>query len=113
VVYQGIVKGVGSGFVEHLSSAAMRLHEPHLTILLDLPADQVALRKGNIAVASRFDLETVAFHQRLRAAFLARAKNNHKRIKVVDATQSVQVVHSKIVELVTGLLAKRGDGNQS
>jgi dTMP kinase len=108
IAYQGYVRGVGSGFVEHLSSAAMRLNEPHLTILLDLPPDQVALRK-NTEDASRFDKETVEFHTKLRAAFLARAKNEHKRIKVVDATQSVEAIHGEIVRLVKVLLPEAGD----
>src|SRR5256885_10943626 len=37
IAYQGFLRGVGSGFVEHINRAAMRLREPHLTILLDLP----------------------------------------------------------------------------
>lgn len=107
IAYQGIVRGVGSGFVEHISRVAMRPHAPHITILLDLPPEQVALRKSTQDV-SRFDNETLDFHQKLRAAFLTRAKSEYKRIKVVDATQTEMEVHNKIVEVVSKCLESRG-----
>jgi len=102
IAYQGYVRGVGTGFVEHLSRACMQLREPHLTILLDLPPEQVALRK-NTEDASRFDTESLAFHSKLRAAFLARAKSSPRRMKVVDATQSVEAVHHEVVRLVEAI----------
>ena len=99
IAYQGFLRGVGSGFVEHINRAAMRLREPHLTILLDLPPEKVAERK-NGQDTSRFDRETLDFHQKLRTVFLTRAKSEPRRIKVIDATQDIQEVHLKIVQLV-------------
>ncbi len=46
---------------------------------------------------SRFDLETVQFHQRLRQAFLTLAHAYPERIKVINAAQPVQAIHQEIV----------------
>lgn len=109
IVYQGIVKRVGSEFVENMSLSATRLHAPHLTILLDLPSEEMHKRRAGTGDISRFDAESIEFHERIRQAFLLQARNNPKRIKVVDACKSAKDVHMEVVKLVEGLLAKRID----
>lgn len=109
MVYQGIVKGLGSSFIEDLSMMATRLHAPNLTILLDMPAEEVHKRRENTQEVTRFDKESVQFHERVRKAFLLQARNYPRRIKLIDATQSTKDVYEQVVKLVEGLLAKHRD----
>jgi dTMP kinase len=100
MVYQGIVKGLGASFVEDLSMMATRLHAPNLTILLDMPSEEVHKRRENTEEVTRFDKESVAFHERVRKAFLLQAKNYPIRIYRLDATQSVEGVHKEVISLL-------------
>ncbi|GAC1426864.1 MAG: dTMP kinase [Ktedonobacteraceae bacterium] len=107
IAYQGVARGVGADLVLHISMLATQQHVPDLTILLDLDPTQVYVRtdvsqdvSGLREQQSRFDTESEGFHQTLRYAFLNLAKTYPERIKVVDASQSPDEIHEKIVTLV-------------
>jgi dTMP kinase len=103
IAYQGYIRGVGASFVEHISRSCMQLIDPSITILLDMPAELVAQRKQH-EDASRFDSMPLDTHQRLRAAYLALAKSEPRRIKIIDATKPVDEVHILILSLIEPLL---------
>lgn len=110
IAYQGAARGVGVELVEHLSLIATQGHVPDLTILLDLEPTLVRQRtdvshdqSGTREQQSRFDAESDTFHITLRQAFLTLAHNHPERIKVVDASQSVEQIHEQIVGLVKRL----------
>lgn len=108
IVYQGYARGVGVELVEHLSMLATQGIQPDLTILLDLDPSQVHNRTvttaGQREERNRFDVEAVAFHQRVREGFHMLARTYPARIKVVDASQTVEAIHEAIVELVKVVL---------
>lgn len=103
VVYQGYMRGVGASFVDHISRSCMQLCEPNLTFLLDIPAEDVAQR---ISDPSRFDSMPLDTHQRLRTAYLARAKGEPNRIKIVDATKPVDEIHAIVISYIDPLIQK-------
>lgn len=112
IAYQGAARGVGTEVVERLSMLATQGHAPDLTILLDLDPAQVHARTdlsqdhaGLRAEQSRFDVETLQFHQQLRQAFLQLATTHPQRIKVIDAAQSAEQIHAQIIALVAPLIA--------
>jgi len=100
IAYQG---RLGIEFIDYVSRAAMRSRAPHLTILLDIPAEQVRTHKDG---QDRIDDASLEFHMKVRSAFLKQAKEYPKRIKIVDATQGIQEVHQQVTKLVEDLLAK-------
>jgi dTMP kinase len=113
IAYQGYARGVGPELVERLSLLATQGIVPDLTILLDLDPAQVHRRTDSAADASgqraertRFDAEAEAFHARVREGFRALARQHPGRIKVVDASRSVEEIHREIVELVQTLLVQ-------
>ena len=64
---------------------------PDLTILLDLPVEAGLSRKA--AEVTRFEAyQDVAYHGRVRAAFLAFAAAEPERFAIVDATQTEDAV---------------------
>jgi dTMP kinase len=111
IAYQGAARGVGTELVAQLSKLATQGHAPDLTILLDLDPAQVQARtdvsqdsSGLREEQSRFDQETLQFHQRLRQTFLALAASEPQRIKVLDAAQPSERIHTQIIALVEPLV---------
>ena len=85
--------------------------KPDLTILLALDPSQVHTRTDVTTDASglreqrtRFDAEGEEFHQRVQEGFRILARKYPERIKVVDASRTVQEIHREIVALVKELL---------
>ena len=73
--------------------------EPALTVLLDIPVEEGLKRsRRSDNTELRFENKEIAFHERLRAAYLTLAKENLNRFFVVDATQSVDAIHQQIIQ---------------
>ena len=111
IAYQGYARGVGVELVEQLSMLATQSIQPDLTILLDLDPSQVPYRtdtssdqNGQREERTRFDEEAEAFHRRVREGFHMLARKYPARIKVVDASRSVEAIHQEIVGLVKEVL---------
>ncbi len=111
IAYQGYARGVGVELVEQLSMLATQGIQPDLTILLDLEPSQVHNRtdvtsdsSGTREERTRFDVEAEEFHQRAREGFRMLARRYPERIKVVDASRTVEEIHGEIVGLVQSLL---------
>ena len=102
LAYQGYARGLGPDKVKALHTAVMDEFEPDLTILFDidpiLAQKRVETRGEDL---SRFDAESIAFHNTLREAFLNIAKNNPKRVFTVDAAASRDGVQTRILFAVT------------
>ncbi len=114
IAYQGAAQGVGTELVEHLSLLATQQLAPDLTFFLDLDPAQARTRtnvendqSGRREQQSRFDRAEEPFQLRLREAFLTLAQAHPKRIKIINAAQSLQHVHQEIVALVIHLLQGR------
>jgi dTMP kinase len=111
IAYQGYTRGVGMELVEQLSLLATRGRLPDMTILLDLDPTQVHRRtdttldkSGLREEQSRFDMEAEAFHIRVQEGFRQLAHAHPDRIKVVDASRSVQLIHEEVLSLVQPLV---------
>jgi len=77
---------------------------PDVTFLLDLPADIGLARAGKRGAADRMEQESLDFHERVRDGFLALAKSEPNRIKVVEAQQSIEAISADIVAQISPLL---------
>ena len=90
VAYQGYGH---EGDLEQISAinaiATAGLH-PAMTVLLDLPVDEARVRRGT--APDRLESLDRAFHERVRAGFLALAAADPVRWTVVDATAGVDEV---------------------
>jgi dTMP kinase len=64
---------------------------PDLTILLDLPVE-VGLRRKSAEITRFEAFQDVAYHERVRAAFLSFAADEPGRYAVVDANAPADVV---------------------
>jgi dTMP kinase len=107
-VYQGATRGDLRGLVDTIHAAAIGV-EPDLTLILDMdPA--VALGRG-LARGSgedRFEEFGLPFQEKLRAGFLALAKEAPTRCTVIDASAGADTVAAHIAEAVDERLAHLG-----
>lgn len=92
IAYQGYGRGMDVERLQSLNDYATGGLWPDRTILLDLPVEKGLARararngrEGLSLSEGRFEAEEVAFHQRIREGFLARAKRWPERFCVLDA----------------------------
>lgn len=85
LAYQGVGSGVPMDQLREVQRFATGGLVPDLTILLDLPVEVGLGRKSD--EITRFEaFQDVAYHERVRAAFLAFAAAEPGRYAIVDAT---------------------------
>ena len=101
--YQGAGRGVALGKLEVLEQWVQSGLQPDLTVIFDLPPAIGRARAGRIKIPDRFEVENEAFYERVRAGYLARAKTDAKRIRLIDASHSIAEVQADLVVLVDQL----------
>jgi dTMP kinase len=103
--YQGIARGLDTRTVDALEAIATGGLRPDLTFLLDLPAEAGLRRKEQARNGggewNRLDGESLAFHQRVRAGYLALAAAEPARFVVLDATLPTDSLAARIWEAVS------------
>ncbi|WP_269713266.1 dTMP kinase [Caulobacter sp. NIBR2454] len=106
--YQGAGGDVDPDLIEAMERHVVEGAWPDLTLILDLPVTEglarAASRGGGEA---RFESKGQAFHERLRAAFLAIAEREPGRCVVVAADQSIDAVEGAIWAAVEPRLKAR------
>lgn len=70
--------------------------QPDLTLLLDLPVEQGLARMSQRGAADRIEMESVAFFERVRGAYRARAAANPQRFRVIDSGQPLETVLAEV-----------------
>jgi dTMP kinase len=102
VVYQGHAGGLDPEELWTAGRLSTGGLEPDLTLVLDLPLDVARLRRTG--PADRVESRDAAYHRRVREGFLREAQRRADRIRVIDASPPVAVVHQHIIEEVTRVL---------
>jgi len=111
--YQGGGRGLDAGLVAQLNAIATAGLYPDLTLLLDFPVELGLARARHrnqhdaLLNEGRFELEELAFHQRVRAAYQALAAGE-SRFRVIDATGAAADVAARVAAAVDTFLAERG-----
>ena len=98
--YQGGGRQLDMQRIAGLESWVLGELRPDLTILLDAPVEVGRERAGKRSAPDRFEQERDAFFNRVRATYLARAKAEPQRIKVVDAALELSAVQAQIKDIL-------------
>ena len=104
LAYQGAGRTLATEEVRWLSSWATGGLRPDLVVLLDIDPEEGLRRAAGRGAADRLEGESLAFHQRVRNAFLDLAAAEPDRYLVVDASQPVEVIAFAVRERVHALL---------
>jgi dTMP kinase len=94
--YQGAGRGSPPEAVEALHRIATHGVWPDLTLLIDLPVEIGLERARQRGRADRMEAQAIAFHQRVRAGFLERARREPQRIKIIDGDQPIETIAEAI-----------------
>ncbi|MFA6104774.1 MAG: dTMP kinase [Victivallaceae bacterium] len=102
--YQGYARQLDMDFIRRLNQYAVGNCVPDMTILLDLPPEdgfkRTATRMETAGRHDRIEAEALTFHHLVRQGFLAIAKAEPQRVKVVSALAAAEVIHQQITELI-------------
>lgn len=102
MAYQGAGSQIPMAEMRALQQFATGGLWPDLTILLDLPVEVGLGRKSD--EVTRFEAyHDIAYHERVRAAFLSFAEAEPERYAIVDATLAPDAVLAATVEALTRL----------
>jgi dTMP kinase len=106
--YQGGGRGMNVDQIAALEQLVQGSLRPDLTILLDTPLDVSAARarerNANAASIDRFETERRDFFERVRDAYLERARQEPNRISIVDASGDRDAVSEAINKLLDNVL---------
>ncbi len=109
-VYQAVAGGVDMTLALGLEKLVVGETRPDLTIILDLPAAvglaRARARRGVGADADRFEAEGLATHERIRAGYLAIARDEPARCATIDADRPPDAVAVDIRALVKDRLGR-------
>ena len=107
IAYQGVARGLDMTLILDLHKMICRNLKPDLTFLLDLKPDTGLSRAwkqlesgSRMDTESRFENETIAFHERVRAGYLAIAGKEPDRFRIIDASQSEDQVKAQIIRIL-------------
>jgi dTMP kinase len=113
IAYQGYGRGLDLALLGQLNRLASKAIAPNLTLILDCPAEtglaRAAARRSRGVSADRFEGEALEFHRRVREGFLAIARNEPHRARLLDATRPLEEVAAAIRQAVKAALEHRDE----
>lgn len=99
--YQGAGKGVATELIQQLAEASHPGLRPDRTLVFDCPYDVAKKRlSGAGRRLDRFEREDRQFFERVREAYVARARSEPGRMRIIDATASLADIKVKIKDNV-------------
>lgn len=98
LVYQGILRDMDLDQLRKLNDFATRSLRPDVTLLLDGDPRELLKRRNDRGIVDKFELQGLAFQDRVRAGYLQLAQAEPERILVVDALEEPEVVTEEIIK---------------
>ena len=102
IAYQGYGRDLSLDFITTLVSF-INCPAPDITFLLDISVEDGFSRKVN-DVKDRIESSGLDFFNNVREGYLEVAKSDPERVKVLDASKTIEDVHDEIIEYVNKLL---------
>ncbi len=107
--YQGFAAGCDMALIDHLEAAVVGETRPDLTLVFDLAPEEGLERakaRGDDGGEDRYEKKGLAFHRRLKEAFLAIAAGNPERCVVIDAAAPMDDVADQVWKAVALRLSR-------
>jgi dTMP kinase len=107
VAYQSVARGLPIDTIQTLNKLVCADVWPHATLLFDAPTEVLAsrrlLRDGKNP-QDRMELESHAFHAKVRDGFLQLAEQEAKRFHRIDASQPMEAVSQQVQSVLKSVL---------
>ena len=101
VAYQGYGRGLDIEKIKQLNTLATGGLLPDLTLVFDIDIETSMKRVGK--EKDRMESAGNEFFNRVRNGYLELAKQEPKRIKVVNSTASIEEIHEQVVKIIKNL----------
>lgn len=98
VAYQGYGRGLDLGEINMLNNLATGNRKPDLTLVFDVDIETSMKRVGQ--EKDRMEQAGNEFFNRVRNGYLAIAKNEPDRVKVIDSTSSIAEVQNEVLRII-------------
>lgn len=102
IAYQGYGRGINIEKLKNLNDIAVDGLKPDLTFVFDIDVKTAMERVGN--EKDRMESAGIEFFERVRNGYLEIAKQEPKRVKVIDSTRSIEEIHGKVLEFVKNVI---------
>ncbi len=111
IAYQAYGRGLPLEAVREICRFASRGLSPRLTLLFDLPVEK-GLERAFRRIAGReersredrFEWEHLDFHRRIREGYLAIAREEPGRVKIVDASRDIESTRLEVRAILSSFL---------
>ncbi len=94
--YQAGGSGMAWERVAALESWVQGELQPDLTLYFDLEPELGRARTRQARVPDRFEREQLEFYERVRAAYLRRAREHPERIRIIDAARTIPEIQLEL-----------------
>ena len=101
--YQGGGREIDTSVIDRLADI-LKLPQPDLTFLFDLPPEAALERAIQRSALDRFESEPIDFHTRIRNAYIQLAKDDKKRFKIIDASKDFEGVKEQVIKTMSQFL---------
>lgn len=105
--YQGGGRNLSKQTISTLESLVQGDLRPDLVLVLDIEPHLGLERARRRGAPDRFEQETIAFFNRVRAAYLERARTNPEHYLIIDASQPLDAVQQQIKSGLDAFVAGR------
>jgi len=111
IAYQAYGRGLPLEAVREVCRLASRGLSPRLTILFDLPVEKGLERafrriagREEASREDRFEREHLDFHRRIREGYLAIARLEPDRVKIIDASRDIETTRREVRAILSSAL---------
>jgi len=104
-VYQGCAGGVPAEEIRKIESVSMKGVVPDLTVILDID-EEIGVGKIRRGKKDRIESKNISFHKKVRAGYLALAKKNKKRIKLIKTKPTIKATFEEVKIEVTNVVGR-------
>ena len=101
VAYQGFGRGIDLEKIHYLNNIATSGLKPDLTIVFDIDVETSQKRIGQNK--DRMESAGVDFFNKVRNGYLKIAQSEPNRVKIIDASDTIENINKQVVELVENL----------
>lgn len=98
--YQGGGRGMPVDWVAQLETLVQGELRPDLTVLLDAPVEVGMARAHGRGELDRFEREELAFFERVRQSYLARAEAEPSRFRIIDTNRELTDIAADLRQLM-------------
>lgn len=97
VAYQGYGRRLDIDEIKRLNSIATNSKKPDMTLIFDIDVETSMARVGD--TKDRMESAGIEFFNRVRNGYLEIAKQEPNRVKVLDASKSIEEIHKNVIAL--------------